>query len=305
MEDHTETFDISYPVWTVTWDGKVIRKRSDADCAEQMDMMCELGLHEVMLTGYHLEEDSDFDPETETLRIGAMLRERGLTANQHHSHVATLAEPGTDQRNVLDHFKRCLDWTANLNSSAMVIHLGKPDGRFASAADDAREMERLCLKHSKETVLKQTIENLHKAGEFAAERGVRICVENLPDGISTWGTLSEIVEAADSEMVGYCLDAGHSWCSGINPARWVPIMGRKLFVTHFHDNHGQKDEHLSPGFGTIPWDELLLALRDNFHGTVNFEVNGWYGMEPLEGHQYAIEFWRTLEKQVFRHSGKG
>lgn len=300
MKDIAEKFSLSYPVWTVTWDGKVIRKRSEADIAEQMDMMCKLGIHEVMLTGYHLEEDSDFDPEEETRRIGNMLSERGLKANQHHSHVATFAEPGTDQGAVLDHFKRCLEWTANLNSPAMVIHLGKPNGRFASPEDDVKELQRISRKHSLDAVLKQTSENLHKAGEYAAECGVRICVENLPEGISTWGTLSDIVESADSEMVGYCLDAGHSWCSGVDPALWVPVMGNKLFVTHFHDNHGKKDEHLSPGFGTIHWEDLILALHGRFRGTVNFEVNGWYGMEPFEGHLHAIEFWRTLEKLAFR-----
>ena len=60
-------------------------------------------------TGYHLEEDSDFDPDSETRHVGEMLRRRGLRANQHHSHVATFAEPGSDQGRVLEHFKRCLE----------------------------------------------------------------------------------------------------------------------------------------------------------------------------------------------------
>jgi sugar phosphate isomerase/epimerase len=30
---------------------------------------------------------------------------------------------------------------------------------------------------------------------------------------------------------------------------------------HIHDNHGQKDEHLWPGDGTIPWAETMQELR--------------------------------------------
>ena len=130
MDETAGLFKLSYPIWTVVWDGKKIRKRADTDLQQQMDMMCELGIGEVMTTGYHLEEDSDFDPERETRHVGEMLRRRGLRANQHHSHVATFAEPGSDQGRVLEHFKRCLEWTANLTAPAMVIHLGKPFGRF-------------------------------------------------------------------------------------------------------------------------------------------------------------------------------
>ena len=129
-------------------------------------------------------------------------------------------------------------------------------------------------------------------------------MENLPYGISTWGKLPEVVEGADSEAVGYCLDSGHAWCEGVDPARWVPVMGRKLFVTHLHDNHGSRDEHLSPGFGTISWETLILALRREFRGTINFEVNGWYDMPPLEGHRRAVEFWRTLEKLALLHESE-
>ena len=30
---------------------------------------------------------------------------------------------------------------------------------------------------------------------------------------------------------------------------------------HLHDNHGEKDEHLWPGEGTIDWDETFQALQ--------------------------------------------
>lgn len=31
---------------------------------------------------------------------------------------------------------------------------------------------------------------------------------------------------------------------------------------HVHDNHGERDEHLPVGNGTVPWKKVVQALRD-------------------------------------------
>jgi sugar phosphate isomerase/epimerase len=30
---------------------------------------------------------------------------------------------------------------------------------------------------------------------------------------------------------------------------------------HIHDNHGERDEHLPVGFGTVPWDRVAAAFE--------------------------------------------
>ena len=89
-------------------------------------------------------------------------------------------------------------------------------------------------------------------------------------------------------------------------------MGSKLFTTHFHDNRGARrqalsrerwispsgiDEHRAPGFGTIPWLDVIEKLREiGYRNTVNFESDGWKGMPLEEGYRCAISFWRALEE---------
>jgi len=31
---------------------------------------------------------------------------------------------------------------------------------------------------------------------------------------------------------------------------------------HIHDNHGERDEHLPVGFGTVPWERVAAAFED-------------------------------------------
>jgi sugar phosphate isomerase/epimerase len=52
----------------------------------------------------------------------------------------------------------------------------------------------------------------------------------------------------------FCFDIGHAHIeSGV--AAGFEAMRDRVVTTHIHDNHGEKDEHLLPGDGTIDWDE--------------------------------------------------
>ena len=94
-------------------------------------------------------------------------------------------------------------------------------------------------------------------------------------------------------------------------------MGDRLFATHVHDNHGPDaevlgsdgyvspqgiDEHLPPGFGTIPWVGVIAALwRAAYSDTLTFESGPWPGLPEADGFAAAIRFWRTCEHLARRH----
>jgi len=52
-----------------------------------------------------------------------------------------------------------------------------------------------------------------------------------------------------------------------------------LVTAHLHDNNGSSDQHLIPGFGTIPWDELVPRLKHCVHlrhfETEAFNIEKW------------------------------
>lgn len=60
--------------------------------------------------------------------------------------------------------------------------------------------------------------------------------------------------------VGVCLDTGHvalshSW------RRFAELCDGRVVHIHASDNHGQYDDHLVPGTGTIDWGEIGATLR--------------------------------------------
>ncbi len=306
-------FELSYPIGTVLWDGEKIRKIPDADISRSLDLMQSCGINELMISGYHVEEESDFDMDAETRRIGAELSARGMRAAQHHGLSATCAPLGTAQEEAIEHLKRCVDFTANIGAKALVIHSGRLTGRPNEGETCLGLFEEECSRHGRQRVLETCAENLHVAGEHAEKCGVMIALENL-DRFEPFGNLAELpqlITAADSPAVGFCLDTGHAHCAGSDIVQWIEVMGDKLFTTHVHDNHGPSeavlhstgyvspsgiDEHLPPGFGTIPWDRVIAALmRVGYPHTLNFESGGWPGLDNAEGLTCAINYWRTCE----------
>ena len=223
---------------------------------------------------------------------------------QHHGLAASYASPGDSQEPVIERLCRCVRYTANLNSPVLVIHPGNyyNDQAWSQKVGLTDFFEEQTERYGFDRVLKTAAANLHEAGAYAEKLGVKIAVENLdrtePFGDHT--ALPRLVSMADSPAVGFCLDAGHAHCCGkTSVVEWIDIMGDKLFTTHFHDNRGARnwtDEHRAPGFGTIPWLDVIAKLREiGYENTVNFESNGWPYMSTEEGYRHAIDFWRTLE----------
>ena len=308
-----EAFTLAYQLQSVSWDGEKIRRIPAADISRAFDLMQRCGINEVMLSGYQVEEEADFDMPAETRRLGAELAARGMRAAQHHSLSATFARLGTPQSEAVDRLRRCVDFTADLGAATMVLHTGRVAEHLGSGeAYNAVFLEE-CERHGRRQVLEVCAENLRAAGEHARDCEVLIALENL-DRFEPFGNMEELpnlVACVNSPAVGYCLDTGHAHCAGSDIVQWIEIMGEKLFTTHVHDNHGPSaevldstgfvsptgiDEHLPPGFGTIPWTDVIAALwRIGYSHTLTFESGPWPGMDAEDGFRSAIRYWRTCE----------
>jgi sugar phosphate isomerase/epimerase len=74
---------------------------------------------------------------------------------------------------------------------------------------------------------------------------------------------------------GYTLDISHCAASGTDPLEMAERMGDKINHLHLGDGKGMpgRDEHLIPGRGTQPCDEVLRRLAaSGFRGAVGVEV---------------------------------
>lgn len=85
--------------------------------------------------------------------------------------------------------------------------------------------------------------------------------------------LDEVITGIDSPKVDVCLDIGHAHCnSQKSVVEWIQFLKNKIGYVHIHDNHGETDEHLGLGKGTIPLLEVFSALKQ-------FAPNAIWAME--------------------------
>ena len=113
----------------------------------------------------------------------------------------------------------------------------------------------------------------------AAETGVRIALENLPNTSMPYRPLKSMEELRafiagfPPEHVGLCLDTGHACISGFDAAEQARIASERLYALHIQDVDGKDDCHWVPGHGVIDWSalgEALLAI--GFDGAWTIEA---------------------------------
>lgn len=295
-------YQLSYSLTTVNWNGKFVEKLSPEIYMPQVYALKELGIRHLMLTGYVTVEEANFDMTEETLRLGEVIHSLDMHPCQHHGLTPLYAPIGNDQGPVQERLVQSLQYTANLKSPVIVLHPGiyyHPESWAKKIAPDQMCEEQLAL-HGKEAIQEVICNNLKAVLGEAKRLGVKIALENGVDNyvISTIDMLPQIIRQVNDPSVGFCLDAGHALCHDrIGFAPWLEQLGDKLLTTHLHDNRGQRDEHLPPGFGIIPWMDFIIALRKTgYNDVVNFESCGWPGMPMKEGYEMAIRYWRTCEE---------
>ena len=183
------------------------------------------------------------------------------------------------RRQSVDDVARTAVYASAVEAPYLVIHPGCP------SPDTNRDTDADALGWSIERLL-----------PVAEAHDLRLCLENLPSGFcwSDISTLVAFVESFDTPRLGICLDTGHSNTAASAP-RDIRTAGRFLFTTHVHDNHGQSDEHLGPGLGTIDWDAVAGALVEiGYGGALVLECLTWWLGEPGNADDEFIDWLHEL-----------
>jgi len=112
---------------------------------------------------------------------------------------------------------------------------------------------------------------LTEIGKYAADRGVRVFLENM-------GGLKEVLCRFPEEIlgmiegvenIGFTLDVGHAHTVG-KVREFLKVLPQVDHM-HIHDNLGTADQHLAVGEGTIPWEEVGRAVAREYRGIVVVE----------------------------------
>lgn len=198
------------------------------------------------LADTRLELHSMHAPIVEGLRRGQWIGPFSNASGDERRRAAAVAET-----------RAALDVARVLPYRFLVVHLGLPDAAPQAAGDN----QPAAAGRSLETI-----------AALAAEVGVRVAVEVIPNRLSGAEALVRLIEEQEGLDVGICLDYGHAHLMG-DLGEAIETMSGHLWTTHVHDNHGREDEHLVPFGGTIDWDAAMMATQKiGYDGTLMLEV---------------------------------
>ncbi len=168
-----------------------------------------------------------------------------------------ISHPNKEKRSVaLKEIKECIEICSSLDSKVAVVH---PGGKYNNDTENIQ--------------VENSIDSLLRILEFSSKRGIKIVVENMLPG--ALGNKMEHIEKfymSLPEEIGFCVDIGHAYNSGILPSIFK-VLGKRVKHLHIQDAFLGEDSHLIPGEGEIKWDNVLDSLRKiNYSGVILFEI---------------------------------
>jgi len=295
----TGNWELSYYVPTIGWDGKIMRW-DPKQARARLEVLNRAGVQWMGVDGINLMEQFNCDVDATVATLTGWYKELGLKMSSFHYSGPTFQPLDGGQETVRANLARNVELFAQWSPRAFVIHsdwmlgtTGGPSYRQSFAS----EVER----HGRPAVMDTIADNLRYMARLAARHDIRLACENLGPfcSLPTPQDLVGLVDAIGEPNVGFCLDAGHAHAFGEDVVAWVHRTGKRLYETHFHDNRGiGLDEHMAVGFGTIPWVDVIVALREiNYPGPITFEAPPWPIEDPTEAYKQAVAWWRACENQ--------
>jgi sugar phosphate isomerase/epimerase len=149
----------------------------------------------------------------------------------------------TDRIKTVDEIKRALEIAELIPLKYAVQHLGAPEQEYSDWAIEA------------------AFSSLDELRSFANQRGVKILLENIPNGLSSADRLRYFLGITHLDM-GFVFDVGHAnIMEGVEHE--FELMKERIRSTHIHDNNGKEDKHFFPlaEGGTVDWSKTMNLLR--------------------------------------------
>lgn len=249
------------------------------------DLMIHLGIDRVQI---FRDWKQTFDPAA----IRRRLADRGLTITSFHAAFGDDYDPSWPDESLrtksIEHLKHEADFCQGLGGTLVVVHPG--DAPIGDAMHDPQRAD--ALTRSAEQLL-----------EIGRERGIVMCLENIQPGQmgSDMAMLRRIVDRFDDPYLALNYDCGHANLTS-DPMTVLRQGGERIASVHLHDNDGQGDEHLPPGYGDIDMDAICRGLAEfGYRGEFTLEL-----MESVESvrqrfderYRARLEHWIDLASGI-------
>ena len=228
-----------------------------------LNLMKEAGIHGVNLSFSELQGllDENFDIDG----FAEQFLSYGMTARFAHGPMFYPFDFGrTDGREWDEAIRIGLRLAAKCGVTDYVIHPG-------TVVDED-------LRYRPDASLERNRAYLAPYVALGAKLGVRIALENgvcqpwdedppvfrdVSPGFEELIALTDgFNEEYGKEVCGICFDFGHAHLAHCDIPAAIRRVGRRLRVTHVHDNDGSGDMHRPVGEGTIDWQSAVRALKE-------------------------------------------
>lgn len=231
---------------------------------EVIAKIAEAGFKEIEISGDDAHYNAWFQDTTAARKA---LQRTGITPTSVHSPHAGWHNAASDplvRQTALETNTACFFQAAEIGARMVVVHPNSSSDPFTPdtyATSWARTRDTLVI-----------------LAERAQEAGIKMLLENMPArGLPRPGsTIIDVLKFIDGlgDHVGVCLDVGHSYANGIDPAEEMRQAEEKLLEVHLQDNDGSgEDQHWIMGAGGIDWDAYHETVAEMaFEGFELFEV---------------------------------
>lgn len=116
------------------------------------------------------------------------------------------------------------------------------------------------------------LESVRELDAYAADRGIELCVENLPGIVYSIVDIEEVLEETEASLT---IDTGHARVSGYDAAqtaRFIETHRDRISHVHVNDARGPKDEHVPVGSGNTDFKTIFEPLVADWEGTLSVEA---------------------------------
>lgn len=206
----------------------------------------------------------DYHDPAACLAAAGRIRELGLEVHSFHAPFAERIDISAIDAGARDaavrEISRAAEAAASLGARYFVLH---PGPETTGVPRDERLDRMDCA-----------VEALDRIAWRAGELGVGLVLENMLPHLFAGHVrdLLWLLGGLASTNVGVCLDTGHAFLSG-DLRHVAHKLAGHLWMVHASDNRGNRDDHLPPGEGSIPWPDLLRQLAAaHFSGVFILEL---------------------------------
>ena len=250
----------------------------------RIEIAKDLGFDGIEILGFPHEMTSEGMQETKKalneIGIEAPLVALGPPLALSGGELAIESQDPDISKKTLEHIKRCIDYTSDLNGELIYVCTTRPRSEFKD----------------QEKALEGTKRFLVELAEYASGNGIKVSIEHSPGSlIDTASFLNDILKELDLDNLGALLDIGHLNMTEEDRAATV-MNTEKLFHVHLDNNDGKNDIHTPLNVGTLTekdFSDFFGALkRRNYDGYISIELLNL--QEPMKTLKESVDFVKKI-----------